>query len=106
MKGQWQHDVLKFGTLDFWTFIFSPIILSILFTWIYNNTNRSTLSAILFHFMCNFSGRLIPLAEQERLYGLILIIILSMGVTLIFGPKTLTQNKRGSQTSKFKEGVD
>jgi len=95
MKGQWQHDVLKFGTLDFWTFIFSPIFLSILFTWIYNNTNRSTMSAILFHFMCNFTGHLIPLAEQGRLYSLVLIIILSMAVTLIFGPKTLTQNKRG-----------
>ena len=73
-----------------WTFIFSPIFLSILFTWIYNNANRSTLSAILFHFMCNFSGNLIPLTEQGRLYSLILIIILSMVVTLIFGPKTLT----------------
>ena len=93
MKGQWQHDVLKFGTLDFWTFISSPIFLSILFTWIYNNTNRSTLSAIFFHFMCNFSGNLIPLTEQGRLYSLILIIILSMAVTLIYGPKTLTHIK-------------
>ena len=100
MRGQWQHDVLKFGTLDFWTFIFSPIFLSILFTWIYNNTNRSTLSAILFHFMCNFSGNLIPLTGQGRLYSLILTIILSITVTLIFGPKTLTRNRRGRQTDK------
>jgi len=88
-----------------WTFIFSPIFLSILFTWIYNNTNRSTLSAILFHFMCNFSGNLIPLTEQGRLYSLILIIILSIVVTLIFGPKTLTRNKRGHQTRSTEEGV-
>ena len=105
MKGQWQHDVLKFGTLDFWTFIFSPIFLSILFTWIYNNTNRSTLSAILFHFMCNFSGNLIPLTKQGRLYSLILIIILSMVVTLIFGAKTLTQNRRGSQMRSSEKGI-
>jgi len=105
MKGQWQHDVLKFGTLDFWTFIFSPIFLSILFTWIYNNTNRSTLSAILFHFMCNFSGNLIPLTKQGRLYSLILIIILSMVVTLIFGPKTLTQNRRGCQMRSAEKGI-
>jgi len=97
MKGQWQHDVLKFGTLDFWTFIFSPIFLSILFTWIYNNTNRSTLSAILFHFMCNFSGNLIPLTKQGRLYSLILIIVLSIVVILIFGPKTLIHNREGCQ---------
>jgi len=94
MKGQWQHDVLKFGTMDFWTFIFSPIILSILFTWIYNNTNRSTLSAILFHFMINFSGNLIPLTKQGRLYTLILTVILSVIVIVIFGPKTLTRQNR------------
>jgi len=105
MKGQWHHDVLKFGTLDFWTFIFSPIFLSILFTWIYNNTNRSTLSAILFHFMCNFSGNLIPLTEQGRLYSLILIIILSIGVTLIYGPKTLTQNRRDCQKESAEKGI-
>ncbi|WP_457593965.1 CPBP family glutamic-type intramembrane protease, partial [Hydrogenimonas sp.] len=105
MKGQWQHDVLKFGTLDFWTFIFSPIFLSILFTWIYNNTNRSTLSAILFHFMCNFSGNLIPLTEQGRLYSLILIIILSMVVVFTFGPKTLTQNRGGHQKMRSPEGT-
>jgi len=104
MKGQWQHDVLKFGTLDFWTFIFSPIFLSILFTWLYNNTNRSTLSAIIFHFMCNFSGNLIPLIKQGRLYSLILIIILSIGVTLIFGPKTLIRNSRDSQMRLSKKG--
>jgi len=105
MKGQWHHDVLKFGTLDFWTFIFSPIFLSILFTWIYNNTNRSTLSAIFFHFMCNFSGNLIPLTEQGRLYSLILIIILSVVVTLIFGPKTLTRNRRDCQTRSTEKGI-
>jgi len=105
MKGQWQHDVLKFGTLDFWTFIFSPIFLSILFTWIYNNTNRSTLSAILFHFMCNFSGNLIPLTEQGRLYSLILIIILSIVVTLIFRPRTLTRNKKSFKMKSAEKGI-
>ncbi|WP_145954996.1 methyltransferase domain-containing protein [Thermococcus sp. 5-4] len=105
MEGQWQHDVLKFGTLDFWTFIFSPIFLSILFTWIYNNTNRSTLSAILFHFMCNFSGNLIPLTERGRLYSLILTIILSMTVTLIFGPETLTRNRKGCQMRSTEKGI-
>jgi len=105
MKGQWQHDVLKFGTLDFWTFIFSPIFLSILFTWIYNNTSRSTLSAILFHFMCNFSGNLIPLTKQGRLYSLILIIVLSIAVVLIFGPKTLTKNRKGCQMRPAEKGL-
>jgi len=106
MKGQWQHDVLKFGTMDFWTFIFSPIILSILFTWIYNNTNRSTLSAILFHFMINFSGNLIPSTEQGRLYALILTAVLSVIVIVIFGPETLTrQNRKKCKNSMEYEGT-
>jgi len=89
MKGQWQHDVLRFGTIDFWIFILNPVIVSILFTWIYNNTNRSTLSAILFHFMINFSGHLIPLTEQGRIYSLILVTILSIIVVVVWGPETL-----------------
>ncbi len=48
MKGTFQH-LLGFCTPDFWTYISGPVIISVLFTWIYNNTNRSTLSAILFH---------------------------------------------------------
>ncbi len=93
MKGQWQHDVLKFGTIDFWIFIFSPIILSFLFTWIYNNTNRSTLSAILFHFMCNFTGYIIPLSSAGKIYNFLLIFVLSILIIIIYKPKTLTFNK-------------
>ena len=90
MKGTFQHEVLKFGTINFWTYILGPVIISILFTWIYNNTNRSTLSAILFHFMINFTAELIPLTEQGRVYSTILVIALSLMVVVIFGSKTLT----------------
>jgi len=55
--------------------------------------------------MCNFSGNLIPLTEQGRLYGLILIIILSIGVTLIYGPETLTQNRRDCQKESAEKGI-
>ena len=93
MRGTFQHDVLKFGTLDFWSFISGPVITSILFTWIYNNTDRSTLSAILFHFMANFTGELMPLTVQARAYSLVLVTILSVIVVIIWGPKTLTRPK-------------
>lgn len=38
----------------------------VIYTWIFYNTGRSSLSAILFHFMCNYVGMIIetgPLAE-------------------------------------------
>lgn len=78
MPGTFQHDQLGFATINFWTYILGPIPISVLFTWIYNNTNRSTLSAVLFHFMINFSAELIPLNEQARIYSFILIIVFSI----------------------------
>ncbi|WGS65581.1 type II CAAX endopeptidase family protein [Marinitoga aeolica] len=98
MKGQWQHDALNFGTLDFWIFILNTIVLSILFTWIYNNTNHSTLSAILFHFMCNFTGQILPLTMFARLYSFILTIVLTISVVIIWGPKTLTRHQNKKKT--------
>ena len=93
MHGTFQHDVLKFGSPDFWSFLSGPVITSILFTWIYNNTGRSTLSAILFHFMANFTGELMPLTAQARAYSLVLVTALSVIVVVIWGPKTLAWPK-------------
>ncbi len=100
MKGTFQHDQLGLGTLNFFTFILGTVITSILFTWIYNNTNRSTLSAILLHFMINFSGECISPTEQARFYNLILVTVLSIAVVVIWGPETLTrqQNEREQET--------
>ena len=95
MRGTFQHDVLKFGTFDFWSFLAGPVITSILFTWIYNNTHRSTLSAILFHFMANFTGELIPLGGSARMISLLLTTLLAIIVVLFFGPQTLTRHRRG-----------
>ncbi len=94
MKGTFQHDQLRFDSLNFCTFIFGTVIISILFTWIYNNTNRSTLSAILFHFVINFSGELFSPTEQARLYSLILVTVLSLIVIVIWGPDTLTRQRK------------
>ena len=94
MRGTFQHDVLGFGSFDFWSFLAGPVITSILFTWIYNNTHRSTLSAVLFHFMANFTGELIPLTPPARVYSLVLLAVLSTTVVAVWGPSTLTRHKR------------
>lgn len=102
MHGTFQHDRLRFGTPGFWSYMYGPVVISILFTWIYNNTNRSTLSAILFHFMANFTGELMPLTEQGRLYSTLLLTAVSAIVVTIWRPETLTRQqsrkrqKRGS----------
>lgn len=100
MKGTFQHDQLRFATLNFWIYLSGPVFVSILFTWLYNNTNRSTLAAILFHFMINFTAELIPLNKQGRLYSLILIVVLTVVVTTVFGPESLIRKNRGERKIK------
>ncbi len=102
MQGTFQHDRLGFNTSGFWSYIYGPIIISIIFTWIYNNTNRSTLAAILFHFMVNFTGELMPLTGQSRIFGTMLVTGVSVVVIIIWGPETLTRHqdrKRGEKGS-------
>ncbi len=95
MKGTFQH-ALGMLTLNLWIFVLGTVVTSILFTWIYNNTCRSTLSAILFHFMINLSGELLSLTEQARIFTLILVTLFSVIVVFIFGPKTLKLEVRMS----------
>jgi membrane protease YdiL (CAAX protease family) len=68
------------GTLAFWTYLIAMVFSTFVMTWIYNHTQRSTLSAILFHFMINFTGELFtlsPRAEilQFNVWGLVAITI-------------------------------
>jgi membrane protease YdiL (CAAX protease family) len=92
IEGTYQHG-LGVGTLAFWLFIAGVVPLSIPFTWIYNNTRRSTLAVILFHAMVNFTGELIALTERADTYATLLWFVAAIGITLIWGAKTLTRNK-------------
>lgn len=81
IEGSYHHG-LGFGTTGFWLFVGNLILVSVVMTWIYNNTNRSTLSAILFHFMINFVGELFTLSGAAEVYqllawvGVVLVIVL------------------------------
>jgi membrane protease YdiL (CAAX protease family) len=92
IEGTYQAN-LGVGSLAFWLFMVSIIPLSIPFTWFYNNTRRSILSAILFHSMVNFTGELIALTERADTYASLLWFVAAIGITLIWGARTLTRNK-------------
>lgn len=62
-------------------------------TWIYNNTNRSTLSAVLLHFMVNLGGELFGLTEQAHFHQALLIVGLTAVVTVIWGPRTMIRDE-------------
>jgi len=91
MQGTFQHE-LGFGTPGFGWFCLSTLASSVLLTWIYNNTHRSTLAAILFHFMTNFSGELFPLSDQARLYQGMLSVALAVAVAFLYRPAYLMRN--------------
>lgn len=92
IKGTYQYN-LGVGSLEFWLFMISIVPLSIPLTWIYNNTHHSTLSAILFHSMVNFTGELIASTERADTYATLLWFVAAIMITAIWGAKTLTRNK-------------
>ncbi|RQG95646.1 CPBP family intramembrane glutamic endopeptidase [Natrarchaeobius oligotrophus] len=90
MVGTYQAE-LGVLTLPFWEFMIGATITSVLYTWIYNNTGRSILGAVLFHFSGNFSGELIPHGTIGRLLPAVFTLLLVIVVVAVYGPKTLTR---------------
>jgi membrane protease YdiL (CAAX protease family) len=92
VQGSYQAG-LGVGTLAFWLFFIGIVPLSLVFTWIYNNTGRSTLAVILFHSMVNLTGELMALTERADTYSIVLWYVAAIGITAIWGAKTLTREK-------------
>jgi len=90
IEGTYQNE-LGLGTLSFWMFLIDMVPKAILYTWVYNNTRRSILSAVLLHFMVNFMGELFGLSDRAELYQVLLWVAAAMTITIIWGPKTLTR---------------
>ncbi|MEM4560917.1 MAG: CPBP family intramembrane glutamic endopeptidase [Candidatus Caldarchaeum sp.] len=74
-----------------WGFMILIVAGSILFTWVYNNTNNSILAVMLFHTMNNISLAVIPTLQATLggLYLLVINVVLVFGVVLVYGPRTL-----------------
>ena len=95
MKGSLMSEVFPLGSARFWI-AFGPGILAeaIIMTWIYNNTQRSTLSAILFHFMMNFTGEFLRLPGSFKNYQFVWLVIIAITVVIAWGPATLTRQHK------------
>jgi len=67
----------------------STIIISILFTWIYNNTGRSLMAMLLFHTMWNYSHWIFPTlgSDKASLYMIISLAALAIFVILYYKPR-------------------
>jgi membrane protease YdiL (CAAX protease family) len=93
IPGTYQNG-LGVSSRDFWLFMLGIVATTIIMTWIYNNNQRSTLSAVLYHFIVNFTGELVELSERAELYHFLLLVIVAILVVIIWGPKTLIRHPK------------
>lgn len=84
-----------YGNIPFWGFAAGAMMLSVLFTWVYNNTGGSVLAAILFHTTGNLAQFLFPALESPLagLASLLLNLLVVFGVVLVFGPAHLARGR-------------
>lgn len=89
----WPHFFVSgspYEGVPFWVFIPLVIPTTILYTWIYNNTEGSILGVTLFHTMNNISATTISygMLSSIRIYTLILVIVVIV-IVIIWRPKRL-----------------
>jgi membrane protease YdiL (CAAX protease family) len=76
---------------SFFSFTIAIIILSIIFTWLYNNSNGSILIAMIFHTSNNLSALMFPLNQTllGNAYYTILLETVVVIIIAVYGPKNL-----------------
>lgn len=82
-------------SLPFWLYMINIVLLTVLYTWIYNNNNGSILSAILFHIVLEVLANLgiWPWHNEKGIYNTILLAIIAVTIISKWGYKTLTLKK-------------
>jgi membrane protease YdiL (CAAX protease family) len=93
IPGTWQAEQVGLGTQRFWLYMLSIVVESSLYTWVYNNTQRSILAAILFHFSGNAFGELFALSDRAERLAFFVALVAVLCVVIIWGPRTMTIDK-------------
>ena len=81
---------------ELWWFLPSIVLTAIIGTWVYNNTGRSVLAVIVFHFFGNFTGETMGFAAELYPYVHIGTVIVALALVIWFGPSSL----RGRDTQR------
>lgn len=89
MRGTYQYQQGAWSQW-FWLFMIGIIPLAVVITWVYNNTQRSTLAVMLFHFMVVFVDDFLNVTPRAVQFSTLLWIMAAIGVTLIWGAQTLS----------------
>lgn len=82
-----------FNLMPFAFYVFHAVFISFIFTWIYNNTGRSTLSAILLHIVLEFCANttIIPWDRPEAKYNLGVLVVFVIILSYIYGYAKLSR---------------
>ena len=92
IPGTFQFE-LGFGSARAWIFLLSNIPLSVLITWVFNNTDRSTLSAVLIHWTGNLTGALLPKSDLVAGLELVLLVVAAAVVVAGWGAQRLMRRE-------------
>jgi uncharacterized protein len=85
VEGSFQNGLAEYmPSLISYFFAFIPT--SIIMSWIYYRTNRSTLSAILFHFAGNTAGEIFHLSLETRVIQTVLCAVVALIIVIAERP--------------------
>jgi uncharacterized protein len=83
------YEAFEHGPPSAFDLFFAIVSVVVIYTWIYNNTRRSILAVILFHFIQNFSGEMMGLSPEAAQISRVLASLVSILVLLYWGYRTL-----------------
>ncbi len=64
-----------------WLFLMAGVLSSILFTWLFLRTRRSTMAAMAFRFMQNLAWAVFPLSTLSRFYQVLLLLVIAAWIS-------------------------
>ncbi|SNR44213.1 type II CAAX endopeptidase family protein [Halorubrum vacuolatum] len=94
VEGWHHHENIGFLTLEFWMFHIGIVWLSVAFTWVYNNTRRSIIGAIILHAAINFTAQTFTLTGRAEVFHIALWFVVVVLVTVIWGAKTFRKDNQ------------
>jgi len=81
-------------------YLYTILLYSVLFTWVYNNNRRSVLAIILLHFSINLTSRLIVMSSEIFMVNSFVLLAVVALVVWYYGPKMLVRSPRDTKSHK------